>query len=150
MASETYRDPTGAYREPTEPGETYREPTGWVGWIVFAAVLMILAGTLNAIQGLVAVVNDEWVVWGNRANLYLDLTEWGWVHLVGGILVVLAGFGLLSGNVLARAVAVLLASLAIIANFLYIPAYPVWALTIITINVFVIYALTAHGGELRR
>jgi hypothetical protein len=150
MASETYRDPTGAYREPTEPGETYREPTGWVGWIVFAAVLMILAGTLNAIQGLVAVVNDEWVVWGNRANLYLDLTEWGWVHLVGGILVVLAGFGLLSGNVLARAVAVLLASLAIIANFLYIPAYPVWALTIIAINVFVIYALTAHGGELRR
>jgi hypothetical protein len=149
MASETYRDPTGAYREPTEPGETYREPTGWVGWIVFAAVLMILAGTLNAIQGLVAVVNDEWVVWGNRANLYLDLTEWGWVHLVGGILVVLAGFGLLSGNVLARAVAVLLASLAIIANFLYIPAYPVWALTIIAINVFVIYALTAHGGELR-
>ena len=150
MASETYRDPTGAYREPTEPGETYREPTGWVGWIVFAAVLMILAGTLNAIQGLVAVVNDEWVVWGNRANLYLDLTEWGWVHLVGGILVVLAGFGLLSGNVLARAVAVLLASLAIIANFLYIPAYPIWALTIIAINVFVIYALTAHGGELRR
>jgi len=147
MASETYRDPTGTT---TGPGETYREPTGWVGWIVFAAVLMILAGTLNAIQGLVAVVNDEWVVWGNRANLYLDLTEWGWVHLVGGILVVLAGFGLLSGNVLARAVAVLLASLAIIANFLYIPAYPVWALTIIAINVFVIYALTAHGGELRR
>jgi hypothetical protein len=147
MASETYRDPTGTT---TGPGETYREPTGWVGWIVFAAVLMIIAGTLNAIQGLVAVVNDEWVVWGNRANLYLDLTEWGWVHLVGGILVVLAGFGLLSGNVLARAVAVLLASLAIIANFLYIPAYPVWALTIIAINVFVIYALTAHGGELRR
>jgi hypothetical protein len=150
MASETYRDPTGAYREPTGPGETNREPTGWVGWIFFAAVLMIIAGTLNAIQGLVAIVNDEWVVWGNRANVYLDLTEWGWIHLIGGILVVLAGFGLLSGNVLARAVAVLLASLAIIANFLYIPAYPVWALTIIAINVFVIYALTAHGGELRR
>jgi hypothetical protein len=147
MASEPYRAPTGTT---TGPSETYREPTGWVGWIFFAAVLMILAGTLNAIQGLVAVVNDEWVVWGNRANLYLDLTEWGWVHLVGGILVVLAGFGLLSGNVLARAVAVLLASLSIIANFLYLPAYPVWALTIIAINVFVIYALTAHGGELRR
>jgi hypothetical protein len=89
-------------------------------------------------------------VWGNRADLYLDLTTWGWVHLIIGVVVVLAGIGLLSGNVLARAVAVLLASLAIIANFVYIPAYPVWALTVIAINVFVIYALTAHGGELRR
>jgi hypothetical protein len=147
MASETYRDPTGTT---TGPSETYREPTGWVGWIFFAAVLMILAGTLNAIHGFIAIVNDEWVVWGNRADLYLDLTTWGWVHLIIGVAVLLAGIGLLSGNVVARAVAVLLASLSIIANFLYIPAYPVWALTIIAINVFVIYALTAHGGELRR
>jgi hypothetical protein len=105
---------------------------------------------MNAIHGLIAIVNDEWVVWGNRADLYLDLTTWGWVHLLVGIAVFLAGLGLLSGNVLARAVAVLLASISIIANFLYIPAYPVWALTIIAIDVFVIYALTAHGGELRR
>jgi hypothetical protein len=89
-------------------------------------------------------------VWGNRADLYIDLTTWGWVHLVVGIAVFLAGVGLLSGNVLARAVAVLLASVGIIVNFLYIPAYPVWALTVIALNVFVIYALTAHGGELRR
>ena len=142
MSSETYREPTG-------PGESYREPTGWVGWIYFAAVLMIIAGSMNAIQGFIAIVNDEWVVWGNSANVYLDLTTWGWVHLIIGVLVVLAGFGLLSGNVLARAVAVFLATVAIIANFLFIPAYPVWALTIIAISVFVIYALTAHGGELR-
>jgi uncharacterized membrane protein len=146
MASETYREPTGTT---TGPSDTYRERTGWVGWIFFAATLMVISGTLNAIHGLVAIVNDEWVVWGNRADLYLDLTEWGWVHLIIGIVVVLAGIGLLSGNVLARAVGVLLASIAIIANFLYIPAYPVWTLTIIAINVFVIYALTAHGGELR-
>jgi hypothetical protein len=143
MARETYREPTGLR-------DTYREPTGWVGWIYFAAVLMIIAGTLNAIQGFIAIVNDEWVVWGNRANLYLDLTTWGWVHLIIGVAVLLAGFGVLSGNVLARGVAVLLASVAIIANFLSIPAYPVWALTIIAMSVFVIYALTAHGGELRR
>jgi hypothetical protein len=111
---------------------------------------MILAGTMNAIHGFIAIVNDEWVVWGNRADVYLDLTTWGWVHLIIGIAVLLAGIGLLSGNVLARAVAVLLAGIAIIANFLFIPAYPVWALTIIAINVFVIYALTAHGGELRQ
>lgn len=147
MSSETYREPTGTT---TGPSETYREPTGWVGWIFFAAFMMILTGIMNAIHGFIAIVNDEWVVWGNRADLYLDLTTWGWVHLIIGVAVLLAGIGLFSGNVLARAVAVLLAGVIIIANFLYIPAYPVWALTIIAINVFVIYALTAHGGELRQ
>ncbi|HEX6422967.1 MAG TPA: hypothetical protein VFZ79_05775 [Acidimicrobiales bacterium] len=145
MASETYHDPAAR----TSPaGDLRREPTGWVGWIFFAAVMMIIAGALNAIHGLVAILNDEWVVWGNRADLYIDLTTWGWVHLVIGIAVLLAGFGLLSGNVLARAVAVLVASVSIVANFLFIPAYPVWALTVIAIDVFVIYALTAHGREL--
>jgi hypothetical protein len=147
MAHETYQEPSGTV---TGAGGTRREATGWVGWIYFASVLMMLAGILNAIHGLIAIVNDEWVVWGNRADLYLDLTTWGWVHLLVGIVVFLAGLGLLSGNVLARAVAVLLASVSIIVNFLYIPAFPVWALTIIAIDVFVIYALTAHGGELRR
>ncbi|HET9611698.1 MAG TPA: hypothetical protein VFP06_18945 [Acidimicrobiales bacterium] len=146
MASEMSREPTA---RTTGGRATYETPTGWVGWIYFASVMMIIVGTLNAIHGLVAIVNDEWVVFGNRGDLYLDLTTWGWVHLVVGIAVVLAGIGLLSGNVLARAVAVLLAAIAIIVNFLYIPAYPVWALVVIAINVFVIYALTAHGGELR-
>jgi hypothetical protein len=147
MANETYREPAAS---PTPVGEQYRERTGWVGWIFFASVLMMLAGIMNAVQGLIAIVNDEWVVWGNRGDLYIDLTAWGWVHLIVGTVVFLAGIGLLSGNVLARTVAVLLAGVAILVNFLFIPAYPVWALTIIAINVFVIYALTAHGGELRR
>ncbi|HLM29594.1 MAG TPA: hypothetical protein VK360_06695 [Acidimicrobiales bacterium] len=143
MATEMTREQAGSR-------EAYRDRTGWVGWIFFAAVLMILAGIMNAIYGFVAIVNDDWVVWGNRADLYIDLTTWGWVHLIIGIVVLLAGIGLLSGNVLARAVAVLVASVSMIANFLFIPAYPVWALTIIAIDAFVIYALTAHGGELRR
>lgn len=146
MASETYQEPAGR----TIPrGELDREPTGWVGWIYFASVMMMLSGTLNALHGVIAIVNDEWVVWGNQANLYIDLTTWGWVHLGIGIAVFLAGLGVLTGNIVARIVGVLFASVAIIANFLYIPAYPVWALTIITMSVFVIYALTAHGRELR-
>jgi hypothetical protein len=85
---------------------------------------------------------------GNRADLYLDLTTWGWIHLGVGVAVVLAGFGLFTGNVLARAIAVLLAGASIIANFLYMPAYPVWALTVIAIDAFVIFAVTAHGRDL--
>ncbi|MBN2623790.1 MAG: hypothetical protein JXA83_10495 [Acidimicrobiales bacterium] len=144
MARETSHQQTTA----TGTGELYEQRSGWVGWIFFAAVMMILAGSLNAIHGLVAILNDEWVVWSNRGDLYLDLTTWGWVHLVVGVVVVLAGFGLLTGNVLARAIAVALASISVIVNFLYIPAYPLWALTVITINVFVIYALTAHGRDI--
>jgi hypothetical protein len=123
------------------------EPTGWVGWIWFAAIMMMIGGALQAIHGLVAVVNDEWVVWGNRANLYLDISEWGWVHLIVGIIVFLSGLGVLSGNVLARFVGVALASLSLVANFLYLPAYPLWAIVIIAIDVLVIYALTVHGRE---
>lgn len=148
MASETY-DQTSSQPLREVGGAPYREPTGWVGWIYFASVLMILAGTLGAIHGIIAIVNDEWTVWTNRGDLYLDLSEWGWVHLGVGILLLLAGFGVLTGNILARAVAVLLACLSIIANFLYLPAFPVWAIIVIAIDVFVIYALTAHGGELR-
>jgi hypothetical protein len=132
----------------TVEGGPYEQRSGWGGWIIFASVMLVLAGTLNALHGLVAIFNDEWVVWGNRANLYLDLSTWGWIHLGVGIAVALAGLGLLTGNVLARAVAVLVASVSIIANFIYMPAYPVWALTIIAIDVFVIYAVTAHGREL--
>jgi hypothetical protein len=129
-------------------GEFYEKESGWGGWIVFASVMMLLAGTLNALHGLVALLNDEWVVFGNRADIYFDLTTWGWVHLVVGGAVFLAGLGVLTGNVLARAVAVFLAGVSIVVNFLYMPAYPVWALTVMAVDVFVIYALTAHGRDL--
>jgi hypothetical protein len=135
--------------EPMEVGGTFEEPTGWVGWIYFASVMMIIAGALNAFYGLIAVVNDEWVVWGNRANLYLDLTTWGWVHLALGGIVLLAGIGVLSGNFLARTIGVLVAGVSIVANFLFLPAFPVWALIVIALDVLVIYALTVHGRELR-
>jgi hypothetical protein len=123
--------------------------TGWTGWIVFAGVMMIVGGSLNALYGLIAVVNDEWVVWANRASLYLDLSQWGWVHLIIGLVVVLAGIGVFSGNVLARIVGVIVAAVSLIANFLFIPAYPLWAIAVVTIDVLVIWALTAHGSEMR-
>ncbi len=129
--------------------DTQVETTGWTGWAAFAGIMLIIGGTLGAIQGLVAIVNDEWVVFTNRADIYLDISEWGWVHLVVGALVALAGVGIFSGNVLARAVGVIVASLSLLANFLWLPAYPLWSLIMITIDVLVIWALTAHGAEMR-
>lgn len=129
--------------------ETSAEPTGWTGWIVFAAVIMMIGGGLGAMQGLIAVVNDEWVVWGYEANLYVDLTAWGWIHIVVGLIVFVAGLGVLSGNILARTIGVIVAAVSLIANFLFIPAYPIWAITVIVIDMLVIWALTAHGSEMR-
>lgn len=145
MASEVSDQPTTTGPEVREFDE---EPSRWGGFIVFAAVMMIVGGALHAMHGLVAIVNDEWVVWGNRADLYFDLTTWGWVHLTVGVAVVVAGFGLFAGNVAARAAAVFLAGTSVIVNFASMPAYPVWSLTVIAIDVLVIYALTAHGHDL--
>src|SRR3954451_20026844 len=94
-------------------GVTGEEATGWVGWLWFGGTMMIIAGVLNAIYGLVAIVNDTWVVWTHRSDVVLDLTQWGWVHLIVGVIVALAGVGLFTGNILARFVAVVLAGLSL-------------------------------------
>ena len=126
-----------------------QEITGWVGWISFAGAMMILAGSLNLIYGLIAAINDDWVVFGNTANLFIDVSAWGWIHMIIGALVLLSGIGVFSGNVLARTVGVLVASIAVIANFAWLPVYPIWSVIVITMSVLSIWALTAHGHEMR-
>ena len=123
--------------------------TGWTGWIAFAGVIMIIGGGLNLFYGIVAAVNDEWVVFTNRADVYLDISQWGWVHIILGAIVLLAGIGVFSGNILARTVAVVVAAISLIANFFFIPVYPLWAITVIVLDILVIWALTAHGREMR-
>jgi hypothetical protein len=131
--------------------EAYGGPSGWTGWIAFAATMMILAGGLNVFYGIVALVNDTWVGWNSdtASAVVLDVTQWGWVHFIVGVLLLLSGFGVMTGNVLARTVGVLIAAGNLIANFFFIPVYPVWALIIVVIDVLVIWALTVHGGEVR-
>jgi hypothetical protein len=125
------------------------ETTGWTGWITFAGVMLIIGGSLGLIFGIVAAVNDTWVVFTNRGDVSLDLSTWGWVHIIVGAIVLLAGFGVFTGNILARIVGVLVAVVSLIANFLWLPVYPIWSIIIITIDVLVIWALTAHGREMR-
>jgi hypothetical protein len=127
----------------------YGETTGWTGWVGFAAVMMMIVGALNGFQGFIAAVNDEWVIWGNDSSLYLDLSTWGWLHMLLGAVLILSGIGLLSGNVLARTVAVVVATLSLLANFLFLPAYPFWAIIVITLDVVVIWAVLVHGHEMR-
>lgn len=123
---------------------------GWTGLMVFAATMMIIGGMLNAIYGLVAIVNDTWLVFTNTSVLLLDISAWGWFHLILGIALMVAGFGVMVGNTAARVVGVIVASLHIVVNFALMPLYPLWSITIIALSILVIWALTAHGGELKQ
>jgi len=136
-------------QDPQLAEPTYDDRTGWTGWITFAGVMMVIGGGLNLFYGIVAAVNDTWAVFTNRANVYLDISQWGWVHIIMGAIVLLAGIGVFSGNVLARAIGVIVAGISLVVNFLFIPVYPLWALTVMVIDVLVIWALTAHGREMR-
>jgi hypothetical protein len=127
-----------------------RETSGTaVGFILFAAIMMLMSGVFQAIQGLVAIFENEFYVATRNYLFQFDATTWGWIHLLVGLIVAFAGWGLLSGRTWARVVALTVALLSALANFLFIPYYPFWALLIITLDIFVIWAVAAHGGDLR-
>ena len=119
-----------------------------IGWTGFAAIMMILGGIWWIIAGIVAVVNDSFYVVGREYIFQFDTTTWGWIHLLLGIVVLLAGFYLFSGAVWARIVGVIIAVLWALAAFAWLPWYPVWAMLLIAIAVSVIWALTAHGRDI--
>jgi hypothetical protein len=126
-----------------------RQPSGWaIGWTTFAAFMMILIGSWHAIAGLVAIINDNFYVAGREYVFRFDATTWGWIHLILGIVVLLAGFGLFSGAVWARTVGVILALISAIAGFAWLPYYPVWGIIIVAAAVAVVWALTAHGRDI--
>jgi hypothetical protein len=129
-------------------GHRRPERTAWVGWITFAGVMMILLGVFQAIEGLVAILNDEYYLVA-RSDLVIsvDYTTWGWVHLLLGIVVAAAGLGVMVGQMWARVVGIIVAVLSAIVNIAFLKAYPVGSTIVITIDVLVIYALTVHGRE---
>ena len=134
-----------------EYASSHDEPaTGWVGWIMFAAVFMMIIGAMNAIQGLAALFRDEayWVTLGGNV-LAFDVTTWGWIHLIFGILLVVVGVLLMRGSTFARVLGVILVALNLIAQFSWTTIYPFWALVAIIIDVLIIYALVVHGRELK-
>lgn len=117
--------------------------SGWVrGGVTFAATMMILVGVFQFFEGLAAIIDDQFYVVLENYAYDIDTTAWGWVHLIVGALVVLAGIYLIRGSAIAGGVAIALAMLAAIANFFFIPYYPLWSLLIIALCVFVIWAIS--------
>ena len=123
--------------------------SGWVGWAYFAAFMMMLLGALEGIAGLAGIFKDTYYVVTENSLLAFNFKTWGWINLILGIVIFMAGLELLRGAAWARVVAVLLAILSFVANMGFINAYPVWSIIMMIVDVMVIYALTVHGGELR-
>ncbi len=131
------------------PQEPHRSGVA-TGFIVFAGVMMIMAGGFQSVAGLAAVFKDDFYVSTPNYLLEFDTTAWGWLHLLMGVLVLLAGIAVLNGQVWGRTVGVILAVLSAMVNFAFIPYYPFWSMLIIAVDVFVIWALTAHGRDIVR
>jgi hypothetical protein len=120
-----------------------RTVSGWaVGLVVFAAAIMIMVGAFQIISGLAAIFDDQFYVVARNYVFDLDVTAWGWIHLLLGLLLVFAGWGIFSGATWARVTGIVLATLSAIANFFFIPYYPVWSIAIIALDVLVIWALS--------
>jgi hypothetical protein len=135
---------------PSQYGQAGRAEatSGWaVGFILFAAVMMMMVGVFQALAGLIAIFKDKFYLATPEYLFEFDVTTWGWIHLIIGILVGVAGWGLLSQQTWARVVGIALAAISALANFLFIPYYPFWSLLIIALDVFVIWALAVHGRD---
>ena len=122
--------------------QTAQRPVA-TGWTFFAAAMMIFGGVMAIFEGIAAIAKDDLVVVTRHYSFSFSITGWGWVHLVLGVLIVLAGVAVLMGAVWARAVGVAVAGLALLANFLWLPYYPFWAIVLIAIDILVIWALCA-------
>jgi hypothetical protein len=112
--------------------------------------MLIMIGFFQFFVGLAALVNDEFFVAGAEWTFKFDVSTWGWIHLLLGVVIALAGLGVFFGNVVARAVGVFVAALSALANFAWLPWYPIWSIIIIAVDVAIIWALTVHGRDLER
>ncbi|MFF5296343.1 DUF7144 family membrane protein [Paractinoplanes globisporus] len=134
----------------SSPQATEPEPTAWVGVIVFGGLMLFLLGVFHLIQGIVALTKDTFYI-ARVGDLVVakDYTAWGWLHIALGVLALAAGIGVFTGALWARVAGVVVALVSALSSMLFMPAYPVWGIIMITFDVVVIYALVAHGREVR-
>jgi hypothetical protein len=122
--------------------------SGWaVGFAWFAASMLILIGAFQFFEGLAAVMENEFFVVGPNYVYEFDVTAWGWIHMILGVVFFIAGWAVFSGKEWARAVGIAVAVLAAMAQFFYIPYYPIWACLIIALCIVCIWALASYGRD---
>lgn len=125
--------------------------TGWVGWIYFAGILLLIGAAIDIIYGLIAIIgpNTAYFVGSQGGVAKFDVARWGWWSLVIGLALVVVAFFLLTGRLWARILVAIVAAVNAVSHILLLPAQPWWSLIMIALDVLVIFAVTVHGGELR-
>ena len=130
--------------------DVYDQRSGWIGWVVFGGVMLIMMGAFQVTMGLVALFNDGfYAVRSDGLVVNVDYNTWGWIHIIIGLVGVLVGVGLMAGNTAARIAGVVIAFLSALANLAFTSAYPVWSVLVIVLDIIVIYAIIVHGRELK-
>lgn len=121
----------------------------WTEWVGFAGLMMILIGVLNVIQGLIAIIRDDYYLATPEQIIVFDLTTWGWIMLIWGAIVALAGYALAMGAGWARWFTIVAASLNVILQLSFVGSgqYTLWALTVLALTVLVLYALTVRWRD---
>ena len=137
---------SAAMRPAGSRGEVYGGEGRGYGLVLFAGVLLLVAGFWNMIYGIAAIANSH-VFAANAHYVFGDLRAWGWVTLIFAILLLVAGGGVMAGNQMARWFGVVVVGLNAINQMFFIPAYPFWSLTIIAMDVVALYGLCAYGSR---
>jgi len=133
-----------------QPAGPAVEPGGTaLGITAAAGLILMLVGVFGMIQGIVGLLDNDLYVVTNKWLFELDATAWGWGHILIGLVALCAGLGLFFGRVWAQVTAIIVAAFSILANFAWLPYYPIWALLVIGFDLFVIWAVTVHGGDFR-
>ena len=124
--------------------------TGWVGWIMFAGTMMMFLGGFHMFEGLVALFRSTEIAFPTSGlTIQVSFTQWGWLQIIAGALVFVAGLGLFTGRMWARVLGVILVSISALVNFAWATIYPVWSITLLAMDFLVLYALIAHGAEMK-
>ncbi|UPW07278.1 hypothetical protein M1C59_14410 [Gordonia terrae] len=132
----------------THTSDNHPVRQGFAGGTTFAAaVLLLTAALLGLFQGIAAAANDDLIVVGPQYTYQLDLTTWGWIHIIAALIGVLIAVGLFTGATWARAAAVVIAAVSIVVNFLWLPYYPWWSILVIALDIVVIWAVTTWRSE---
>ncbi len=121
--------------------------TGWTGWVYFAAVLMLISGIFELFRGIYSLTNGDFFVASGGQVVLFNTTAWGWVQIVLGIIMLTGAMSLFSGHFWGRLVATVATTLSAIATLIWLPAFPIWGVISLILNIVVLWAVLAHGNE---
>lgn len=126
-----------------------QKTSSWLGWVYFAGILMVVRGLFEMFQGIFALTNQHWFVATQNQLVLFDLGPWGWLQIVMGVLLLTGAALVFSGRMWGRIVGVVMMTVAMFVNLMWLPAYPIWGIILVALDIVVLYALVAHGGDAR-